>query len=96
MTLSDAVKKVAEEMNLPYDVCHRAYTSAWKFILTKAQGLPLSTDLPMEEFKKLRPNFNMPSLGKFHVTTEEFERTNRKYLQFKKIKEQKNAESKEH
>lgn len=85
-------------MDLPYDVCYKAYMSAWRFILIKAQELPLDENMPMEEFLKLRPNFNMPSLGKFYITQESFERKSKKLRVIKKFKLEKeiqDAEDKE-
>lgn len=96
MTLDEIIKQVANELELPYDVCHKAYMSAWKFVLDHIQELPLSADLPTEEFRKLRPNFNMPSLGKFYVTEELFTRKNEKYLLIQKYKKQKNAKGNKH
>ena len=95
MTLDEIIHKVADEMNLPYDVCYKAYMSAWKFILTKAQELPLHEDMSLEEFQKLRVNFNMPSLGKLNITEDSFIRKNKKLKIIKDFKEKKNAKSKE-
>lgn len=78
MKLEEIIQRVADGMELPYDVCYKAYMSAWKFPLIKIQELPLHEDMPIEEFKKLRVNFNMPSLGKLYITPENFERKNRK------------------
>ena len=95
MTLDEIIRKVAKEMNLPYDVCHKAYMSSWKFVLNHIQELPLSAELPIEEFRKLRPNFNMPSLGKFYVTEALFNTKNERYLMLQKLKKENNAESNE-
>ena len=92
MTVDEAIRQVAKELDLPYDVCHKAYMSSWKFILDHIQALPLSADLPVEEFRKLRPNFNVPSLGKFYVTEDLFKKKNEKYLLIQKYKELKHAE----
>ena len=94
MTLEEIIKKVSEEVGLPYDVCHKAYMAAWRFILTKAQELPINEDLTLEEFKRLRPNFNMPSLGKMHITEEEFLKKSKKLRIIKSFKEKRDAESK--
>lgn len=98
MTLEEIIRKVAEEKGLPYDVCHKAYMSAWRFIYDHIQEQPLSHTLPIEEFRKLRLNFNMPSLGKFHVTEESFTRKINRFLIIQKLHElkvQRNAENKE-
>ncbi len=93
MKLEQAITQVSKELNLPYDVCYRAYMAMWKFILTKTQELPLSEDMPVEEFSKLRPNFNLPSLGKLFITTDNFEKKNRRIKIIKSFKEKKNAKS---
>ena len=92
MTLDEIIRKVADEMGLPFDVCRRAYISSWEFIKMKAEELPLSTDFPIEQFKTLRPNFNLPSLGKLYITEETFEHARRKYLMMMRYKEERNAE----
>ena len=95
MTLDEIIHKVAEELGLSYDVCHKAYMSSWKFILTKVQELPLSEEMPLEEFQKLRVNFNMPSLGKLNITDEVFQRKAKKLKIIKELKEKKNVQGKE-
>ena len=94
MTLEQIIQQVAGEMGLPYDVCHKAYMSAWKFVNDKAQELPMDHNMSLEEFKRLRPNFNMPSLGKLYISEENFERTKKRFLCIEKFKkEHRNAES---
>ena len=77
-------------MGIPYEVCHKAYMSAWKFMHDKAQEYRLSTDTPLEEFRNLRLNFNVRGIGKFHVTEEDFKKKNKKYLAIQKLKKEKN------
>lgn len=74
-------------MGLPEEVVSIAYTFSWKFIREKIQELPLKEDLTEEEFKALRTNFNLPSLGKLYVTHDGFKRIKDKYKHFQKIKE---------
>ena len=95
MKLEDAIKQVAKEMNLPVDVCKKAYMSAWKFILTKIQGFQLSDELPIEEFRQLRTNFNMPSLGKFYLTEETFQKKLKRFQILKELKEKRDVQSNE-
>lgn len=89
MSLSDIIKKVAEEQNLPYEVCHRAYMSAWKFIHSKVQENVLSVDTPPEEFDRLRMNINIRGIGKLYITRKDFEIKNKKYLIIQKYKQEK-------
>lgn len=95
MTLEDIIHKVADEMELPYDVCYKAYMASWKFILTKVQALPLSEDMPLEEFRKLRVNFNMPSLGKLNITEDSFQRKSKKLNIIKELREKNHVQGKE-
>lgn len=98
MKIENAIRQVAEELELPYDVCYKAYMSSWRFILLKAQEQPLNENMSIEEFSRLRPNFNIPSLGKLFITPESFERKSKKLKIIKKLKLEKelqNAENKE-
>ncbi len=95
MTLEDIIHQVANEMELPYDVCYKAYMASWKFILTKVQALPVNEDMTLEEFKKLRVNFNMPSLGKLNITEDAFLRRNKRIKIIKEFREKKHVQSKE-
>lgn len=46
--------------------------SQWFFIEEKVNQHNYK-DLTLEEFRQIRPNFNLPSLGKLCVTEERFE-----------------------
>ncbi len=63
-----AIKEVAAKHNLPVEVVTVAYRSYWEFIKATAQALELKGDITEEEFSKMRPNFNIPSLGKLYIT----------------------------
>ena len=80
MQLDKIIKQVSEELDIPQEVCHRAYMSAWKFINEKAQEHKLTVDTPLDEFKKYR---------KFHLTESDFRRKNKKYLAIQKFKKEK-------
>ena len=45
-------------------------------------------NLTEEQFNSLRPNFNIPELGKFAVTYEKYKKVKRGYEYFLKLKEQ--------
>lgn len=75
-------KKVSEELGIEEKVVKKAYESFWEFIKTTISSLPLSDNLTYEEFKQLRTNFNIPSIGKLSCTYE-------KYSKVKKAKEYK-------
>lgn len=84
--LEKILNKVSKELNIPYDDCCTAYMSEWHFIREKISSLPLK-DVNVEEFKGLRPNFNLPSLGKFYVTEDTFNKTKKNYEFLQKIRE---------
>lgn len=96
MQIEEIINTVADELGLPHEVAYLAYMSAWKCMKEKIEALPLMT-CTLEEFRTLRPNFNMPAIGKFYVTEEDFLRLKKqneivkKYKELKKERE-KNAE----
>ena len=68
----DIMRKVAKELNLSIDVVSKVYSNYWKFIQHTLQEMPLKPGLTKEEFSKLRPNFNIPALGKLFCTYEHY------------------------
>lgn len=92
MRYSDAVKVVAEEMDLPLEVVKLAYRSYWKFIKSTIKSLPLKEDLNREEFDKLRTNFNIPSIGKLNCTFDRMVGVKKRYEYIKKLRNDKSKE----
>lgn len=78
---------MAQEQGLPITVVDKTYKAFWKFIKDKIQELPLKEDITLEEFRKLRTNFNVPSLGKLCCTEDRF-------IKMKKQKDYINAKDK--
>lgn len=74
MTIEEAIRIVAEKYNLSYESCKLAYKSMYRFIYEHIKELPLKQNLTDEQFNALRPNFNVPHLGKFFVTLEDYKR----------------------
>ena len=93
MQLDKLIRQVSKEMGLPYDVCHRAYMYAWKFIYNKVQEQNLSIETTSEEFLRKRPNINVNGIGKFNITPEDFERKQKKYRIIEQYKKEKDAKS---
>lgn len=87
MKTNEAIQQVAEELGIPYETAHKAYSKAWEFIKTKMAELPLKEELTEEEFKALRPNFNIPEIGKFVATWDKYQRLRRRNEYVKKLKE---------
>lgn len=92
MNWEDAVRQTSEEMDIPFEVCKAAYLAQWQFIRDTIQELPLKT-IPIEEFDSLRPNFNVPSLGKFYIEKNNFVKL-RKAFEFINKKKQENDKGK--
>lgn len=68
-----ALAQVALQTNIPLKTVKLAYRSYWAFIRNKIKELPLKENLSEEEFKELRTNFNLPSLGKLYVPWDYFQ-----------------------
>ena len=84
--LEDIIGRVAEEMCLPKQLVKRAYTSYWKAVREHIISLPLKKDLTDEEFLALRPNVNIPSIGKLYVTLDRYHRVKYIHNKFKESK----------
>ncbi len=74
MTYDEMIATVAEELELPKGLVDKTYRAYWKVIREHIKSLPLKEDLTDEEFLKLQPNVNIPSLGKLHVTLDRYHR----------------------
>lgn len=92
MKYPDIVKKVSIELNLPEELISRTYDSYWRFIRDSIQSLPLKDDLSEEEFKNLRCNFNIPSLGKLAVSYQRYTGVKKQFNRFKDLKDVYNKE----
>lgn len=74
MTYDEMIATVAEELKLPKGLVDKTYRAYWRVIREHIKSLPLKEDLTDEEFLKLQPNVNIPSLGKLHVTLDRYHR----------------------
>jgi len=72
MTYKEMLQIMAEGTGLPARTVDRAYRSYWRVVRDHISSMPLDKDLTDAEFLKLRPNVNIPSLGKFHVTLDRY------------------------
>lgn len=79
MTYNEIIDSVAERLGLPKDLVDRTYRAYWKAIRMHMTSLPLKEDLSDEDFMKLQPNVNIPSIGKFHVTLDRYKRMKKMY-----------------
>lgn len=85
MRYQELLEQVSDELKIPIEVVKEAYLSYWKFIKSKIAELPLDEELSEDQFKELRTNFNVPSIGKLTCTYDRFLRVKQKQ-QYKKEK----------
>ena len=74
MEYKEIISKVAADNNLSVSFVDKVYRCYWKAIRRYITSLPLKDDLTDDEFLKLRPNVNIPSIGKLYVTSEVYRR----------------------
>ena len=89
------VAEVADSLGLSKRLVDRAYRSYWRVVREHISSLPLKEDLSDEEFAKLQPNVNIPSIGKLYVTAEKYRWLKDKFKQIRQIRENRNAEDNE-
>ena len=80
------VTRVADSTGLSKRIVDRTYRAYWKAVREYIKSRPLKSDLTEEEFLKVRPNVNIPSIGKLYVTYERY-----KYLREKFGRTEKNS-----
>lgn len=98
MVYDEIISKVAEENHLTKSFVDKTYRAYWKVIRQYIISLPLKEDLTDEEFLQLRPNINIPSIGKLYITLERYHGMKRSYErlnEWKKNKLNSNAENQE-
>lgn len=76
MTLDDIISEVSVKLNLPKGMVDKTYRAYWKAVREHIETLPLKEDLSDEEFMKLQPNVNIPSIGKLNVTLDRYKGIN--------------------
>lgn len=91
MTYDEIITKVSVELDLPKRLVDRTYKAYWKSVKEHISSLPLKEDLTDEEFLKLQPNVNIPSLGKLYVTLDRYQRVKKAYNIHKQLKESKDV-----
>ena len=74
MQYNEIIAKVSSDLSLPERLVDKTYKAYWKVIREHISQLPLKDNLNEEEFGKLQPNVNIPSIGKLHVTLDRYQR----------------------
>lgn len=95
MRLHDIYVEAARQLGYPVNHVEKVYKSYWETVREYVSALPLKDDLTDEEFLALRPNVNIPSLGKLYVTLEKYKAAkylNRKLLEMGREKQLKNEQ----
>lgn len=87
MTYNEIMQKVSGNIGTTPDIVDKAYKSYWLFIRNLVQELPLKEDITEAEFLTLRPNFNIPSLGKLCCTYERYKGVKDRFKHIKNIRE---------
>ena len=82
----DIISEVAKKTRLPKSLVDKAYKAYWKAVREHITSLPLKEDLTDEEFSKLQPNVNIPSIGKLYVTLDRYHSIKNKYNYVKENK----------
>ena len=90
MLYNEIITKVAKDNGIPVELVQKVYQTYWYTIRQIVQELPLKEDITEEDFCKLRPNINIPSLGKFFVLYPKYVKLKKKY-QLIQEKESKNG-----
>lgn len=79
MSYDEIIAKVASDLGLPKRLVDKTYKSYWKAVREHISSLPLKEDLTDEEFMKLQPNVNIPSLGKLYLTLDRYRKIKESY-----------------
>ena len=87
MTYQEIINKVSGDMKISPDIVDKAYKAFWKYIRDTIQDIPLKDDMSEEEFIMLKPNFNIPSLGKLTCTYKKYKGIKEKFKHIKKLRE---------
>lgn len=86
MTYDEIVAKVAEDNGLPKRLVDRTYRAYWKSIREYIASLSLKDDLTDDEFNAIRPNINIPSIGKLYVTLDRYKSMKKLHKEYLKKK----------
>lgn len=87
MTYSEILERVSQDSGIDPEIIDKAYKAYWLYIRNSVQDLPLKEDISEAEFLGLRPNFNIPSLGKLTCTFDRYKGVKEKFQHIKKIRE---------
>lgn len=78
-------KKVAEDLGISYDEVEYTYDLFIQHLIDQIGEADLSREYTPEEFKELRVNFNIPSVGKLGLPYERFRYLRDIYVKHNKL-----------
>lgn len=87
MTYREIIRQVSEDTGLPRKLVDSTYKAYWRTIRQYVSSLPLKDNLTDSEFSSLRPNVNIPSIGKLCVTPDRYKAMKLTYKTYLKRKE---------
>lgn len=87
MTYTEIIQKVSGDIGIPPDIVDKAYKAFWLYIRDSIKELPLKEDITETEFFNLKPNFNIPSLGKLTCTYDRYKGVKERFKYIKNIRE---------
>lgn len=79
MTYDDMVSEVSQSTGLSKTFVNKVYRAYWRAVREYIKALPLKDDLSEEEFLKVRPNVNIPSIGKLYVSLDRYKKLKKHY-----------------
>ena len=78
MTYEEIVAEVSDYTGISKQVVDRTYKAYWRAVREHITSLELKKDLTDEEFERIRPNVNIPSIGKLYITLGRYHRLKKK------------------
>lgn len=80
MSYKKIIAEVAKETGSSVQWVDRVYKAYWRGVREHITSLPLKSDITEEEFSKLQPNVNIPSIGKLHVSYRRYHQIRTQHL----------------
>lgn len=86
MTYNEIIQEVSNSTKIPVEIVNNTYKAFWLYIRTSIQELPLKEALTESEFNSLKPNFNIPSLGKLCVSYDRYKGVKERFKYIKTLR----------
>lgn len=86
MTYTEIIQKISDDTGISPAIVDKTYRAFWLYIRNSIQEFPLKENLTEAEFLSLRPNFNIPSLGKLCVSYDRYKGVKDRFQYIKNIR----------